>query len=114
MHLTNIYLTEGEFTLLGRLEGTVLSKTRSPWPVGDHVFSVDRFGGPLAGLVLAELELALDEDGPSATLTVADVTEDDRFSGGRLTTLRPEEAADLLASVAALRTDVRRQTATQV
>jgi hypothetical protein len=50
---------------------------------------------------VAEIELPLDGVGPTTPpLTVADVTEDDRFSGGRLATLTRPEADDLLKTVA--------------
>ena len=46
---------------------------------------IDRFLGALAGLVLAEIELGPDDplrDPPAGA--VADVTHDDRYSGGAL------------------------------
>ena len=55
----------------------------------------------LYGLVLAELELssgATDPEPPPGA--VADVTEDDRFSGGNLALLNPAEARELLEEVA--------------
>ena len=102
VQLTNIYLTEQEFTHLGQLKGgEVLSKTRWRWPVGGVVFSVDEFGAPLQGLVLAEIELDLGVPGPPLPpLAVADVTEDDRFSGGRLASMTTSKADELMASVA--------------
>jgi CYTH domain-containing protein len=98
--LTNMYLREHEFDLLGQLEGATLDKTRWQWPTGDHVLSVDQFEGNLDGLVLAEVELREDEARlPALGLAVADVTSEDRFSGVRLAHLSVEEAALLLASV---------------
>jgi CYTH domain-containing protein len=38
--------------------GGKVSKTRYLVPVGDHTFEVDVFEGPLAGLVVAEVEMA--------------------------------------------------------
>ncbi len=103
VHITNIYLTEGEFVLLGQLEGAMVSKTRWRWHVGDRVLSVDQFSGHLAGLVLAEVELGPEESAPPPPLLArADVTEDDRFSGGRLANLGPAGARDLLQVVAAM------------
>jgi CYTH domain-containing protein len=100
VHLTNMYLTEPEFELIGQLEGPVLVKTRWHWTLGETVLSVDQFGGFLNGLVLAEHEVSAGEvlsDPPPSS--VRDVTEDDRFSGGRLALLNLGEAKALLESV---------------
>jgi CYTH domain-containing protein len=102
-HMTNLYLSRSEYELLGRVEGTVLSKTRWHWRVGDRVFSVDQFGQRLQGLVVAETELHVDVVGSAAPpLAVAEVTEDDRFSGGHLASLTPPEAEDLLKVVSGM------------
>jgi CYTH domain-containing protein len=101
--LTNMYLTEHEWDLLAQLGGASLHKTRWHWPTGGHTLAVDRFGAALEGLVLAEVELREDEALlPALGLAVADVTHEDRFSGGSLAQLSDEEAAALLASVDAL------------
>jgi CYTH domain-containing protein len=103
VQMTNMYLTEPEFELMTQLEGAVLVKTRSHWTLGDTTLSVDQFGGSLEGLVLAELELTTEDADPSPPpLAVADVTEDDRFSGGRLALVTPREAKDLLKVVAGM------------
>jgi CYTH domain-containing protein len=88
--ITNLYLSAGEHDLLLRLPSQRLDKVRySVAPLG-----VDEFSGRLRGLVLAEAEFASDEelvafDAPDGTL--ADVTNDHRFTGGRLAhTTRPE------------------------
>ncbi len=100
---TNLYLTEEEYALLSRLEAAPLHKVRHAWPAGGREYSVDAFTGDLEGLVLAEIELGPDEPLlPPPPLTAADVTHDDRFSGGRLAALPPEDAVVLLADVAAL------------
>lgn len=98
--LTNMYLSEHEFELLGQLEGASLRKTRWHWSTGDHTLSVDQFEGSLEGLVLGEVELRDDEALlPALGLCIADVTDEDRFSGGRLAHLSGEAARLLLASV---------------
>jgi CYTH domain-containing protein len=52
--ITNTYLDQAEYDLLSTLPAAVLTKTRlSVPPMG-----VDVFVGPLAGLVLAEVEFA--------------------------------------------------------
>ena len=77
-----MYLTETEFEFIGQLEGAVLLKVRWHWTVGNTTISVDQFGGSLNGLVLAERELSPEETvSHRPPLAVADVTEDDRFSG---------------------------------
>jgi CYTH domain-containing protein len=98
--MTNMYLSQTEFELLGQVEGAALSKTRWHLHVGDVVFSVDQFGERLQGLVVAETEPPVDGAGlTSPPLAVADVTEDDRFSGGRLASLTRSDAEDLLKAV---------------
>jgi CYTH domain-containing protein len=100
VQMTNMYLTEREFKLFRQLNGEELSKIRWRWAVRGIGFSVDEFGGHLQGLVLAEIELALDQAGPPVPpLAVADVTEDDRFSGGRLASMNTREAKEFMASV---------------
>ena len=103
VHLTNIYLTEPEYDLMAQLEAAVLVKTRRHWPVGAVTLSVDEFSGSLYGLVLAELELPLEAPDPTPPPgAVADVTEDDRFSGGCLALMNPAEASELLEEVAGM------------
>jgi CYTH domain-containing protein len=104
VQLTNIYLTEAEYErLVSALGGDVLTKTRWHWAPGGRVLSVDQFGGRLEGLVLAEVELGPDDDGPPGPpVAVAEVTEDDRFAGGRLAQLDAGAARDLLALAAAM------------
>jgi CYTH domain-containing protein len=81
--ITNTYLSLAEYDLLASLPAAVLSKTRfSVPPLG-----VDVFNGPLQGLVLAEAEFTTDEEAQSFVPPpecVAEVTNDVRFTGGRL------------------------------
>ena len=101
--MTNIYLRKREYEFLGGLEGAMLTKTRWPWRQANGVFSVDVFHGHLAGLVLAEIELAVDDDPldpPEGA--VADVSVSDRFTGGSLAWLDDEGVRQLLAYVAVL------------
>jgi CYTH domain-containing protein len=101
--LTNMYLSQREFEFLRTLGGTSLRKTRWQWSPGRRTLSVDQFHGSIEGLVLVEVELTLDEpyldDPPYA---VNDVTDEDRFSGGRLAGLSAAEAEALLADAAEL------------
>ncbi|HMC51678.1 MAG TPA: hypothetical protein VKI64_02880, partial [Acidimicrobiales bacterium] len=92
---TNIYLTHAEYELLRTLGGDRLTKVRHSFPP----FGVDVFDPPLDGLVLAEAELPSQDEAAAIAgpdLAVAEVTDDDRFTGGRLAcTSRPELAACL-------------------
>lgn len=81
--ITNTYLSAAEYDLLATLPAEVLTKTRcSAPPLG-----VDVFGGHLRGLVLAEAEFTTDEEAHAFAFPagcVAEVTDDLRFTGGRL------------------------------
>ena len=99
--MTNIYLREHEYEILGQLQAATLLKTRPHWRRADRVLSVDEFHGPLAGLVLAEIELEADDSLlglPEGA--IADVTHDDRFSGGSLASLNERGATQLLTEAA--------------
>jgi CYTH domain-containing protein len=101
--LTNMYLSEAEYLLLSGLGGASLHKTRWRWPPPAESMAIDEFHGPLAGLVMAELEIepgAAPVDPP--LLALMEVTDDDRFSGGALAGLNAEAAAALVAYVVGL------------
>jgi CYTH domain-containing protein len=101
--LTNIYLSQEEHAQLLGLPGCELHKTRWRLPGLPRPVVVDEFHGHLTGLVLAETELHPDDN--LWTLPVADaadVTADDRFSGGFLASLTAPQVTDLFAVVAAL------------
>ena len=99
--LTNTYLSEQEYLTLINLDARMLSKTRWHWEFSGRSMAADDFHGPLSGLVLAEVELGPDDERlgmpPGA---FADVTDDDRFSGGALASLGEQGAADLMRVVA--------------
>ncbi len=81
--ITSLYLTEDEFHLLARLPARKLTKTRFSAPP----FGIDVFDGPLEGLILAEAEFdsaAAAESLAVPSCAVAEVSEDDRFTGGQL------------------------------
>lgn len=48
--------------LLAHCGNRVVAKTRYHVPVGDHVWDVDVYEGPLSGLVTAEVELACEDE----------------------------------------------------
>jgi len=81
--LTNTYLSQAEYDVMATLPALVLRKTR--YSVAP--FGVDVFEGPLAGLVLAEIEFPTEDAAdrsPIPATAVAEVSHDPRFSGGRL------------------------------
>lgn len=94
--ITNTYLSPAEYDLLASLPAAVLSKTRfSVPPLG-----VDVFDGPLQGLVLAEGEFTTDEEAQSFVPPpecVAEVTDDARFTGGRLVETSRQDLLQWLA-----------------
>lgn len=101
--LTNIYLIESEYEVFRRLPARELRKTRWRLPATSRQIIVDEFHGHLAGLVLAEIELAPGEPlGALPGVPAVDVTLDDRFSGGHLAAAGVAEVRELLATVAAL------------
>lgn len=81
--VTNIYLSPAEYDVLATLPARALTKTRfSVPPLG-----IDVFAGQLRGLVLAEAEFATDTEAESfapPSECVAEVTDDARFTGGRI------------------------------
>jgi CYTH domain-containing protein len=100
VQLTNIYLSEVEYTTLLSLGADEVRKTRWHWTSAERTLAVDEFGGRLAGLILAEMELHPGEprrERPPGA--VADVTDDDRFSGGRLARMTPLDLRAALSDV---------------
>ncbi len=94
--ITNTYLSEAEYELLARLPCRPLKKTRYSVPP----FGVDVFDPPLDGLVLAEAEPATADEADALAPpagAVADVTTDERFTGGRLVRATREELRSWLA-----------------
>lgn len=81
--ITNTYLNDVEYDLLASLPAVVLAKTRFSFPpVG-----IDVFDGPLDGLVMAEAEFTSDAACDAfvpPSYCIAEVTDDDRFTGARL------------------------------
>ena len=97
---TTIYLTAKEFDLFAHLPANKLEKIRWIIPIGDLSLAIDEFGGQLAGLVLAELDLGTSVTMPS-TFPIelnAEVTNDERFTGGALAELTTRQLASILHS----------------
>jgi hypothetical protein len=98
---TTMYLDPPEFEALSALPAAVLVKRRS-WIAVPHGrrLAVDVFEGSLRGLVLAEIELGDETDAAAFVApewVLAEVTGDERFTGGRLAVT---DRADLRAALA--------------
>lgn len=81
--ITSMYLTKDEFCVLAQLSAKKLSKTRHSVPP----FGIDVFEGTLEGLLLGEAEFDSATAADALTLPSfigAEVTGDNRFTGGRL------------------------------
>ena len=89
VQITNTYLNEREYALFAQLPADELHKRR--YRYGDWV--IDVFEGILTGLILAEQEVASDEELASMVMpafAVADVTEELRYTGGELAKIHPK------------------------
>jgi len=94
--ITTIYLTEEEHQALAVLPAAVLHKTRHSFPP----FRIDIFDDHLNGLFLAEAEFPNDEEMAEfspASFVIAEVTGDQRFTGGHLVTSTRHDLAEALA-----------------
>jgi CYTH domain-containing protein len=94
--ITSIYLTKDEFGVLAMLPAKILTKTRHSVPP----FGIDAFEDTLSGLVLAEAEFDSDAEASELTLPsfiVQEVSDDHRFTGGRLVAASSREIQNWLA-----------------
>ena len=85
--ITNIYLNALETETLGISDANEIRKNRYPFEFEGRKFSVDMFLGDLFGLVLAEVSFEADEEldsFPKPSFAIADVTDVELFTGGRL------------------------------
>jgi CYTH domain-containing protein len=88
--ITNTYLNATEADTLALFEANEIRKNRYSFEFGGRQFSVDMFLGDLFGLVLAEVGFETDEeldDFPKPPFALADVTNNELFSGGKLSEL---------------------------
>jgi len=88
--ITSMYLTATEFGMLANLPAKVLTKSRHSVPP----FGIDVFDGVLSGLVLAEAEFRSGVEVPTLALPTfigPEVSDDPRFTGGRLAAVSREE-----------------------
>jgi CYTH domain-containing protein len=88
--ITNTYLHATEAEILSVFEVNEIRKNRYPFEFEGRKFSVDMFLGDLFGLVLAEVSFETDEDMEDfqkPAFALAEVTNNEIFSGGKLSEL---------------------------
>jgi CYTH domain-containing protein len=88
--ITNTYLNSLEAATLGIFDANEIRKNRYPFEFEGRKFSVDMFLGDLFGLVLAEVGFETDQDlesFPKPPFAIADVTNAELFTGGKLAQL---------------------------
>ena len=98
--ITNTYLNAIEAETLSVFEANEIRKNRYRFEFEGRQFSVDMFLGDLFGLVLAEVSFATDEDldsFPPPPFGLADVTNIEIFTGGRLSELTFEDIRNEVA-----------------
>ena len=98
---TSMYLSEAEYTLLAAtLPSQLLEKRRFRFQGGTIPMAIDQFQGSLEGLVLAEVDFGPDGNPsslPIPSFALAEVTDDDRCTGGRLALTTRSQIEALLA-----------------
>jgi CYTH domain-containing protein len=98
--ITNTYLNALEAETLSMFDANEIRKNRYSFEYEGRKFSVDMFLGDLFGLVLAEVSFETDEESDSFTkppFAIADVTNNELFTGGRLCELTFEDIRDEIA-----------------
>ena len=91
--ITNTYLNATEAETLSVFEANEIRKNRYYFHYEGRKFSIDMFLGDLFGLVLAETGFDTDEEMkafPKPPFALADVTDNELFTGGRLSELKFE------------------------
>jgi CYTH domain-containing protein len=100
--ITNTYLNAIEAETLAVFEANEIRKNRYTFEFDGRRFSIDMFLGDLFGLVLAEVSFETDEDlnsFPKPPFALAEVTDNEIFSGGRLSELTFEDIRNEVARV---------------
>lgn len=85
--ITNTYLSAAEYEALSVFEANEIRKNRYPFEYEGRKCSADMFLGDLFGLVLAEVSFETDDElqgFPMPPFAIADVTNNELFTGGRL------------------------------
>ena len=104
--ITNIYLNAMEVETLGISDANEIRKNRYPFEFEGRRWSADMFLGDLFGLVLAEVSFETDEEldsFPKPPFAVADVTNIELFTGGRLCELTFEDIREEMIKMGILR-----------
>src|SRR6266849_1941313 len=99
--ITNIYLNALEAETFAVFDANEIRKNRYTFEFEGRKFSVDMFLGDLFGLVLAETSFETDEEldsFPKPPFAIADVTNNEIFSGGKLSELTFEDIRNEIAS----------------
>ena len=92
--ITNLYLNATEAETISIFAANEIRKNRYYYDFEGRRFSIDMFIGDLFGLVLAETSFDTDEEldqFSTPSFALADVTNDELFSGGRLSELKYED-----------------------
>jgi len=95
--ITNIYLNALEVETLGISDANEIRKNRYDFEFEGRKWSVDMFLGDLFGLVMAEVSFETDEEldsFPKPSFAIADVTNIELFTGGRLCELTFEDVRE--------------------
>jgi CYTH domain-containing protein len=95
--ITNTYLNATEYEVLSVFEANEIRKNRYPFEWQGRRFTVDMFLGDLFGLVLAETGFESDTEltsFPKPPFAIAEVTNVELFTGGKLCDLTFEDIRD--------------------
>jgi CYTH domain-containing protein len=106
--ITNIYLNALETETLGISDANEIRKNRYHFEFEGRRWSVDMFLGDLFGLVLAEVSFETDEELDSFAIppfAIADVTNNELFTGGRLSESTFGEIREEIMKLAAVRSN---------
>ncbi|MCA1574012.1 MAG: hypothetical protein LC770_05640 [Acidobacteria bacterium] len=92
--ITNTYLNAAEYQVLSVFEANEIRKNRYPFEWEGRKFTIDMFLGNLFGLVLAEVSFESEADlagFPQPLFAIAEVTNNELFTGGELCDLTFED-----------------------
>jgi CYTH domain-containing protein len=97
---TNFYISEAEYVFLAStLPSHLLEKKRLRFHGETIPMAIDQFQGTLQGLVIAEIDFGPDGDPssfPMPSFALAEVTDDERFTGARLALTTHQQIKTLL------------------
>jgi len=108
--ITSTYLNATEAEVLSVFAANEIRKNRYYFEYEDRKFSIDMFIGDLFGLVLAETSFESDEDLEAFSVppfALADVTQNELFTGGKLSEMRFEDVRDAIQQSGILTQEAR-------